>query len=1204
MTKTGEEAKRLMPDEPTPTEDRRSRPSPWAHPVDERRRQARARRAHRRRILLGLLAVVLAAGAGYGYYLLRGERVEQAAEKYLEDLLGTHVSIEPASYVFGHGILLEQLAVRAPAPFTETILEADQVRLKVDTLSVLLGSPEVTEIVVVRPTITLVHRDREAWNFQALIRSRPTEATPPAIRPVISLQDGTLRVVRKVEGEAVYTHTVGLSGLLLPSEADRHTYHFQTDIRKAAEAGAAHEPLGVASGTLDVRRGTLEFKGQASNVALDKNLYDSLPGEVQEIWRRFDPDGPGTPADAGRDARDLKGTINAKLVFDEKKVFRLEAELTGVSFSYPYGGLTHRFENLTGRCTFDRSVLALANVHGLMNGWPITLSGTVSGFEDEHLVLDLAASADHVDVGRSRELLLNLSPHLERLYAHYRPEGRADVRLALSRPRGPDGRLNVSGTLTCRDMAMTYHLFPYRLEGLRGTVAFSPDEYKVENMKGRHGEAEVTLTGRALHPGPGAEVRFHVTATGVPLDEDLRNALRERQRRAYDLYDPRGTADAEVDIVRPGLEGARPRVTVDLALRDAAFTYEKFPYPVTNATGRIRIAPEGTEIREVRGRHGDAVVTLDGELVGPADAPSRLTLRIAGTDVALDEDLKQALPERQRQTLEKFHLTGLADFEGTLTRGPETDDRLDYDLTIRLKGARMIYEPFPFMAEDMTGTVRLTRDSCRIESLEGVNSGASIAAEGWIEQRPDDYAMDLMLTGTDVVLDASLRGALGPDIRAAWSRLSPTGRVDVRAHLRKAFGPDETVDHHVWVTLRDARARLDVFPYPLEHVNGKLEFIGEEVLLDLTARTGLTAFALEGDVGYDAHGPRLNLAIRADGMRFEGPLRDALPAPLKKAFDILKPTGRIDLDLVSLRYGRDEDGTGRAEWYGKAVLDEVGAEPGVAIEGVVGKIEDVVGTWTEGRTTFQGTMRIQQGEVAEKDFRNTSVDLRKTAGADAVSLHGIEGEFYGGRMEGSATIGLTAGGSYAIDLAVTEVDFERLLREGFRLEHNIHGGRLRGTMGLRAVGERAEASGFLRVTDAELYELPLVVRLINVFRLAASERTAFQKARVLYFLRGGRLILGDIRLEGRALNLYGAGVMEADGRLYLTFMTGKKNDDPLLPALSELMEGVRKQIVVVLVTGTLAEPEVEFRTLSAVTAPIREVVELVREQRGGRADRQ
>ena len=1169
-----------MVNESNQTDASPKRPVSWAHPVDERRRAARARRARRRRTILAVLALALAASAAYYYYLSSDERVEQFAETYLESLLGTHVSIGRASFSLGHGMVLENLSVSAPPPFREPILTAGQINLKVDPISLLLLSPEVTEIVLHEPHITLVQWNEETWNFQSLIRLRPAGAKAPRIRPVMALEEGTLRVVRKIGGEAVYEHRLEVSGLLLPSEADPHTFRFQTDLR------SREVYLAVASGMLDARTGALRFEGHASNVALTERLYSSLPGEVQTIWHRFHP----------------SGTINAKLLFDEKEGFRLSAELTGVTFAYPYGDLTHRFENLTGRCTFQPSRLVLEGVQGLMNGWPITLDGTVSGFDEDHLAMALEVSADHVDSAESRPLLVGLAPHIDRLYRAYAPEGRADLDLHIRRDARPDARLKVSGDLTCRNMAMTYYLFPYRVEGLRGAVHFSPEGYTVEEMVGRHGEATVRLDGWATHPGPRVEARVRVRGTGVRLDEDLRAALSEQQRRAYDLYAPSGTADADVDVYRPGEAGARPQVTVHLTLRDAGFTYEKFPYPLRGATGEIVIAPGRTEIRNVQGRHGDARLTLAGELVGQPGAPSSLSLRVAGTDVALDEDLKQALPERQRRTLEAFHLSGLADFEGTLTRGPETDGRLDYDLAIHLKGARMIYEAFPFLAEEVTGEVRLRRDSCRIESLTGFNSGARIEAEGWIDQRPDDYAMDLTLTGQDVTLGESLRGALGPQVRSAWSHLSPRGRVDVRAHLQKAFGPDQKVDHHVWVTMRDAQATLDMFPYPLEHVTGQLEFVGSDVRLhDLRARTGLTTFVLGGRIGYDAYGPRLDLSIRAGGLRFEGPLREALPAPLKKAFAILKPTGRVDLDLPRLRYRRDEDGAGRADWYGTAVLDEVGAEPGVAIAGVVGTAE-ALGTWTAGEMALQGSMHVQQGQVAEKDFRDAHLRLRKTGDVDAVSLRDIEGEFYGGRMEGSATIGLKPGGSYALDLAVTDVDFERLLREGFRLEHNIRGGVLRGTLGLRAVRGRVEASGFLRVTDAELYEVPLVVRLINVFRLASNERTAFQKARVLYFLRGGRLILGDIRLEGRALNLYGAGVMERDGRLHLTFMTGKKNDDPLLPALSELMEGLRKQLVVVLVTGTLAEPQVEFRTLSAVTGPIREVMRLVREQRGGRAE--
>jgi len=183
-------------------------------------------------------------------------------------------------------------------------------------------------------------------------------------------------------------------------------------------------------------------------------------------------------------------------------------------------------------------------------------------------------------------------------------------------------------------------------------------------------------------------------------------------------------------------------------------------------------------------------------------------------------------------------------------------------------------------------------------------------------------------------------------------------------------------------------------------------------------------------------------------------------------------------------------------------------------------------------------------------------------------------------------------------VAAEGVDFERLLREGFRLEHNITGGRMRATLALRAAGARAdemEASGYAHVTDARLYELPAVVQMLSLLRLEPPERTAFREAEIWYFVRGKRIVLGDIRLMGRAVDLYGAGTIEPGGRLNLTFLTGRKNDPPLVPALEELLEGVRRELVLVEVTGTLAEPVVRLRSFTKLSAPLREFLSLVRE---------
>jgi hypothetical protein len=1161
----------------------RERPSHWLHPVDEGKRLQRAR-SHRRRRVTILVTLLVLAGLFAAYsYLTSDRRVQKFAESYLEDLLGTKVSIQRASFSWSEGLVLENLRVIPPAPFKEPILAAQRVDLKVKPLSLLLLAPEVTEIVVHRPGINLVLWDEQVWNFQALARARPSAAIGQ--RPIIAIEEGTLRIERKVAGETVYDHQMRISGLILPSETEPGTSRFQTDVKSQT----VH--LAVASGKIDGTTGSLSFEGEASNIALTQDLYNVLPHEAQRVWDRFEP----------------TGSINLQILFDEKEGLRLVADLTGVYFSDTYKGQAYAFENLTGRCAFSPTGLVLSGVQGLVNKTPVRLDGTVTGFDAERLGLDVAVQADHVDFEQNRAGLTALAPSAAVLYEWYSPKGQVDVALKVHRDAGKDAPIEVTGTGYCRDIEETYAAFPYKLERLHGTVNFGSDSYQTSDMEGYHGQAVVRIEGWTKNPGmPLMESRVRVHGRNIPLDKDLRAALGPVEQKVFDQYTPpggeaMGLADVEVEVYRAPQADATPQVTVQLNLLGCTFQYVNFPYRLTETTGRLNIFSDHTEIVGVRGHHESATVTFSGEVAWPdPQSDPEVNLTVTGEDVPLDEKLDAALPPREREVMKVYHLSGLADFSGTVVSGAKTRYELDYDLTINLKNARMVYEPFPFAAEQMSGRLRLAHGTCRIDSITGYNSGARIEATGWIDQQADDYAMDITLVGKDITLGESLRGALGPEMRAAWSHLAPKGRVDINAHLLKALGPQEPVKHKVLVTAKDAQARLDFFPYPLDHVTGELEFEGNRVLLrQLKAVGGSTEFGLDGSIVYGAQGPEVEMAIRTKGLRLEGPLRDAIPAPLRRTFDLIHPTGRVDMNLSQLIYRPTGPETSETRWKGSALLDEVGLDIGLKATGLVGTAQ-LQGRYADGKVVLQGDLRIQQGKVADKVISDARLVIEKTADSPNLAVRTIEGEFYGGRVEGSASIQLEPSVRYALTLAATDVDFERLVREGFRLSQDISGGRLKATLGLRASGPGAsevEASGYADVSDARLFQLPVIMRVFSALRLAPADPAAFEKARILYFVRGKRLILGDIRLEGRAVSLYGAGVVEPDGQLHMTFMAGKKNDDPLVPALYELGEGLRKELMIVMVTGTLAEPQVELRTLSGLTAPLREMVALVREQR-------
>ncbi len=1158
----------------------RDRAAHWGHPVDEAKREARARRHRVRRVvLLVLLVVGLGLAAGY-WYVTRPAHVQAVAERYLHERLGTEVEIGQARFsLLSRSLTVEDLRIYPPRPYTDPILAADRVELELVLGKLLRLDVAAREILVLRPRITLVLRDEKRWNFQALAEA-VRELKPPAVRPVLSLEEGKLLIRRKVGGQPVYEQEMEVSGLLLPGEADPKTFRFQTVV------SSEELSLAITSGLFDAETGALSFEGQASNVALTPDLYASLPGEVQLVWDRFEPE----------------GSINLKINFDEREGLRLQSELTGVRFAYEYQEKLHHFENLTGRAIFTPTSLRLEGVHGLLDGSPMRLEGSVSGFDREVLAVDLEVTVESISLRKHRETLSGLSEPFASIYRDYDPRGTVDMTIRARRGTGPAEEVQVEGGIVCRGAAIAYRGFPYVVERLRGRVDFGPDGFRIDRMQGYHGTSPITITTAVTNPGDAFGLDTTIRGEGIPIDDDLRAALPEASRQAYDEYHASGKLDLTVRVTREPRLDAEMVTVIDARLVGCTIKHENFPYELRDAHGEVRLDADGADIRRVEGRHGTAEITVTGTIrPEPADDPP-VRLQITASNVSIDEDLAAALPPRERETFRLFHLSGLADIEGTVRSGPEIDLPFEYELTVRPTSARMIYEPFPILVENAAGTFTLTPRQTRIESLAGSNREARLQAIGWIEHREDDFAVDLTIQGQNVPLSEELRGAFMPEVRSAWSRVAPRGRVDVSARLTKAFGtkPDE-IEHHVWVTPRDAAVRLEFFPYPLEALHGRIEFVGNRVRLhEVTAREGPTEFYLDGDLGFEDDGQTIDLAVEAKGLRLEGPLGRALPEALAKAFKRLAPAGRLDVRLSELAVRIPKEGPTEARWAGTALLDEVSLSRGVEIAGAVGTAR-VAGSLAGGRFGLDGEFRLQQGRIADLAVSDLRLVVAKDPSSETLRFSTIESGFYGGRLEGTGAMGTGPDGGFELDLAIQDAAFGPFLRDGMGIENPPQDGRLDATFAAQdpgTDGSELRASGQARVTDASLYELPPIVRVLNLLRLKPPDRAAFRHARITYFVVGKTIFLEDIRLEGRAMNLYGIGTVGREGALNLTFRMGKKDEQPLSTLLTELVEGVRRELVVIEVTGTLSDPKVETRPLSRLSAPLRELQQLIRESRG------
>ena len=131
--------------------------------------------------------------------------------------------------------------------------------------------------------------------------------------------------------------------------------------------------------------------------------------------------------------------------------------------------------------------------------------------------------------------------------------------------------------------------------------------------------------------------------------------------------------------------------------------------------------------------------------------------------------------------------------------------------------------------------------------------------------------------------------------------------------------------------------------------------------------------------------------------------------------------------------------------------------------------------------------------------------------------------------------------------------------------------------GLELAGSRTgthslAGRGQLRLHEADIYELPVVVALLKILRVKAPDRTAFTDSVVDFRIEGPHAYLDTIELSGDAISLVGAGAVDFDGNLDMTFRSIVGDAKTQLPVMKRLLGGASGQFMLIHVDGTLAEP--------------------------------
>ncbi len=139
--------------------------------------------------------------------------------------------------------------------------------------------------------------------------------------------------------------------------------------------------------------------------------------------------------------------------------------------------------------------------------------------------------------------------------------------------------------------------------------------------------------------------------------------------------------------------------------------------------------------------------------------------------------------------------------------------------------------------------------------------------------------------------------------------------------------------------------------------------------------------------------------------------------------------------------------------------------------------------------------------------------------------------------------------------------------------------------------------GQVRLRDADIYELSVVMSLLKILRVKAPDRNAFSSSAVDFRIEGPRAYLDSIELSGDAISLVGAGEVDFDSNVNLTFRSIVGDAETQLPAVKRLLGGASGQFLLVHVDGTLAEPQATTEAFPTLAGAVQR---LQARQGGGR----
>ena len=784
-------------------------------------------------------------------------------------------------------------------------------------------------------------------------------------------------------------------------------------------------------------------------------------------------------------------------------------------------------------------------------------------------------------------------------------------------------------------------------------AAKQQDQLTLENLGGNgiaggpNADAEMVVNGLIAPLNSVAGFDITVTGKNVRHEPAMEAALPEPARKALEEFDPsRHNKGVDFDgkspapaldfagnfiaqVRRPAGRDQHWDFRIDLFLDRLSGALVSFPYPIHDAAAQVTIFPDhvqvvrGTLTRAVAKDQGGGVSTMG--VVGRADwgkrpgdpddltsRPLRLDLSFTGDEIATGPALWGALPPEAAQQLKALGLGGRADAMAARVY-TDANDRLQWDVTLDFKDGRFWPSSGAFNLSDVAGRVRVLPDSVQLSDVTAKRGDGEITVNGTIGLG-DGGRSDLALSAVKLPLDSALYELLPTAAKGAWDALRPAGATDGTAAIAGSTAvltgssattqPSTAVVYDVTLQPRGLSVRPDVFPYDLQNVRGTIRVTPQKITVtNVTAEHAVAgrekpARLFLGGVGDLGGAPGGGDLWQLQPKLLDAPLDDALlaalPAGMAETVRSLTAGGTLSADFDVLRVTTNSQSSPDVAFKATARMSGAKADVGVPIADLDGTA-DVAGTYENGELhEVSGDFAASKFTAAARPGADLRGRFNLPAGSRVLSFDDLSASVAGGTLGGDVTLtfGETAADKtkYRVGFGVRDADVRKLVSSAGK--EADFGGNLTARLDLEGTFEDAASRrgrGEVLVEGRKLYDLPLVLGVLQVTNLALPIAEPFREATARFNIDGPRVVFDTISLGAADMRMSGQGTLDFDSqKVDLTFTTSN-HGWAAIPLLGNIVGMARDELLRIHVRGTLQKPEVSAGTLPTVTSTIDEV---------------